>query len=250
MTDAGIPSVLDKSARDDLATRNLDLVPRVVGRLPISIPPGIDRDDLLSAGTLGLLNAARTYQPMRGASFRTFAYLAIKSAILDELRRHDPLPRGARARIHELERAETDARATLGRPPTPEELAATLCITTEDVEQLFQLAKESKLLASEARIATRADDDEAPAFDPPDEKGLEPSDDVARREIVARVEEAISQLSPRERQVFVLYHSENLYLKEIGTLLGVTESRVCQILACAENKVRAKVERNSRSDPK
>src|SRR5678815_1379786 len=104
MTEApGINSVLDKTARDDLATRNLDLVHRIVGRLPISVPRGMDRDDLLSAGTIGLLTAARTYQPMRGASFRTFAYLAIKSAILDELRRHDPLPRGARARLHALE---------------------------------------------------------------------------------------------------------------------------------------------------
>ena len=83
MTDLQPPySILDDAARDDLAVRNLDLVPRVIGKLPIATPAGVDREDLLSAGTMGLLTAARTYQPMRGASFRTFAWLAIKGAVL------------------------------------------------------------------------------------------------------------------------------------------------------------------------
>jgi RNA polymerase sigma factor FliA len=245
MTDpVGIHSVLDQAARDDLAVRNLDLVARVVGRLPITPPPGVDRNDLLSAGTIGLLNAARTYQPMRGASFRTFAYLTIKSAILDELRRHDPLPRGMRTKLKDLERHQNDARATLGRLPTPDELAASMHLETEDIESLLQLAKESRLLRLDEDAAD--DSDGGTHFDPADPSANEPSEDVARAEQLAQIEEAIRGLAPRERQVFVLYYSENLYLKEIGVLLGVTESRVCQILACAESKIRARVHHESK----
>ncbi len=243
---AGINSVLDKAARDDLAVRNIDLVARVVGRMPITHPAGLDRDDLLSAGTLGLLTAARTYQPMRGASFRTFAYLAIKSAVLDEMRRHDPLPRGARGRLRDLERVECESRATVGRLPTPEEIAVALAVPASEVEDLLQLAKEAKLLAAEVRTTDVADDGTA-IFDPADPDCAEPGADLSRAEMLAKIEAAIRELSPRERQVFVLYHSENMYLKEIGTVLEVTESRVCQILACAESKIRAKVASNARS---
>lgn len=240
MTDStGLNSMLDKAARDDLAVRNLDLVARVVGRLPISPPPGIDRDDLLSAGTIGLLNAARTYQPMRGASFRTFAYLAIKSAVLDELRRHDPLPRGARARLKDIDRVQSEWRATTGRPPTPDELAERLQISTDEIDHLLEAAQTARVL-DRTGPATTLDGEEPAPFDPEDPSSNEPSDDVSRAEQLSRIEEALGTLSQRERQVFVLYHSENLYLKEIGLLLGVTESRVCQILACAESKVRAR----------
>lgn len=235
-----IHTLLDSSARDALAVKNLDLVSRVVGRLPISLPHGIDRDDLLSAGTVGLLNAARTYQPMRGASFRTFAYLAIKAAVLDELRRHDPLPRGARARIRELERVESEARSTLGRVPTPDEIAQALSLDTEGAEELIELAKEARFLVREQSIV----DEDGRSFEAADESASEPGDDAAKRELLAKIEDAICDLSQRERQVFVLYHSENLYLKEIGALLDVTESRVSQILACAERKIRSRVERS------
>lgn len=237
--------MLDKSARDELAVRNLDLIARVVGRLPITTPPGLDRDDLLSAGTIGLLNAARTYQPMRGASFRTFAYLAIKSAVLDELRRHDPLPRGTRARLKEIEKLEAEWRATNGRPPTPDELAERMSLAPGEIESLLEASRASKLLDPPARAE---DDDERPAFDPEDETAEEAVEHVSRGEQLALIEEAIASLSQRERQVFVLYHSENLYLKEIGKLLEVTESRVCQILACAEAKVRARAQRRKRDD--
>lgn len=233
-------SMLDKAARDELAVRNLDLIARVVGRLPIAMPQGVDRDDLLSAGTIGLLNAARTYQPMRGASFRTFAYLAIKSAVLDELRRADPLPRGARSRLKEVEKIESEWRVTAGRPPTPEELAERMSLERDELESLLEASATARLLDAPTNSL---DGEESPTFDPEDTNSTDVLEKLSRTEQLARIEDAIASLTPRERQVFVLYHSENLYLKEIGRLLEVTESRVCQILSCAEAKVRARAQR-------
>lgn len=232
--------LLDAAARDDLAVKNLDLVGRVVGRLPISMPPGVDRDDLISVGTLGLLTAARNYQPMRGASFRTFAYLAIRSAVLDELRRADPLPRGARAQLRTMARIESDFRAESGRLPTPAEIADRMHVGSDDVELLLARAEEDRILRSDPAGA-------ANELDEPADPGAEdPSENASQHELIARVEAAIVGLSQRERQVIVLYHSEGLFLKEIGETLGVTESRVCQILACAQQKIRAQVGRDGK----
>ncbi len=235
----GIPvidDILDQAARDALALRHLDLVGRVVGRLPIRIPPEIDRDDLISVGTLGLLKAARTYEPARGASFRTFAFLAIRAAVLDELRRCDPLPRGARARLKELLDLEREFRATRGRLPTPDEIALALNIGATQVAALLAQSEEDRLLRSSVTL-----DVAHACAEPIDTAAVEPSERAARNEELELVQQAIAGLAQRERQVFVLYFSEGLYLKEIGDVLGVTESRVCQILACAQRKVRARL---------
>lgn len=244
MTCRDTGAILDDAARDELAVKHLDLVPRVVGRLPYAPPPGMDHEDLVSVGTIGLLKAARTYQPMRGAAFRTFAYLSIRAAILDELRRQDHLPRGVRSRLKELRRAEEEFRGREGRLPTPQEAAELLATDVAEVAVLLAHAEEDRLLAGHG--APQADLDE-----PRDEAGGEPGELAARREELALVERAIQELPKRERQVIVLYHSEGLYLKEIGELLGVTESRICQILACAQRKLRARLdqERSRRHEP-
>ncbi len=229
--------ILDEAARNELAVRHLDLVGRVVGRLPIAIPSSLDRDDLLSVGNLGLLTAARTFQPGRGASFRTFAYMAIRAAILDELRRNDPLPRGTRGRLKQLRDVESRYRSHEGRLPLPDEIAKELEISAEDAVVLLNQAETERLLRSESGEVNSGE-----LFEPVDPDGAAPSDGAERTEELERVEGAIRALSDRERQVVVLYFSEGLYLKEIGETLGVTESRVSQILTCAQRKIRVKVE--------
>ncbi|MBI4880122.1 MAG: sigma-70 family RNA polymerase sigma factor [Planctomycetes bacterium] len=237
MTNPAIGGILDESSRDALALRHLDLVGRVVGRLPIHIPPEVDREDLVSVGTLGLLKAARTYQPARGASFRTFAFLAIRAAVLDELRRCDPLPRGARARLKQLASLEREFRAAHGRLPTPEEIALELNIGAVQVASLLAQSEEDRLLRSSVAL-----DVARQSCEPVDATADEPSERAARNEELELVQQAIADLPQRERQVFVLYFSEGLYLKEIGDVLGVTESRVCQILACAQRKIRVRLD--------
>lgn len=230
--------LLDETSRDELAVKHLDLVARVVGRLPITIPAGLDRDDLISVGTLGLLHAARTYQPMRGASFRTFAYMAIRASILDELRRHDPLPRGARARIRQLHSYESEFRAAHGRVPTPQEIAEHLALSPVDAEELLEQAETLRILRADV---STSDDGDEPAFEPADPTPDDPSANAERSDDLQKVEAAIADLNPRERQVVVLYHAEGMFLREIGAVLGVTESRVCQILTCAQRKIKARV---------
>lgn len=230
-------TLLDDSSREQLAVKHIDLVPRVVGRMPIALPRGVDRDDLISAGMLGLLTAARTYQPMRGASFRTFAYTAIRGAVLDELRRLDPLPRGARSRLRDLTNLDTVFRNEHGRPPHADEIATHLGLTADEVEQLLGHAQTDRLLRREPT----GDDEEA--SEPLDPRVVQPLEQCERREDLERVEQAIAELNPRERQVVVLYYAESLYLKEIGELIGVTESRICQILACAQRKIRIRLQK-------
>ena len=230
--------ILDDASRDELAVKHLDLVGRVVGRLPISVPRELDREDLLSVGTLGLLKAARTYQPMRGASFRTYAFIAIRAAVLDEMRRFDPLPRGVRGRLKELRRAEVEFEGREGRLPTPEEIAELLSLTSQEADLLLAQAEGERLLHSGTSLGSAQEQ-----FDPVDIRAAEPADNAAHQEELELVEQAIRELPTRERQVIVLYFSEGLYLKEIGETLGVTESRVCQILACAQRKIRVQVEK-------
>jgi len=228
---------LDDAARDELAVKHLDLVGRVVGRLPIAVPVGLDRDDLLSVGNLGLLNAARTYKPGRGASFRTFAYMAIRAAILDELRRADPLPRGARARLRGLRDLESRYRASQGRLPLPDEISEELSISSDEANLLLAQAETDRLLRID-----NGDESTGDSFEPIDAGASRPSERAEVNEELALIEEALRQLSERERQVVVLYFSEGLFLKEIGEVLGVTESRISQILACAQRKIRVKIE--------
>ena len=230
--------ILDQTSRDELAVKHLDLVGRVVGRLPISVPKELDREDLLSAGTVGLLKAARTYQPMRGASFRTYAYIAIRAAVLDELRRFDPLPRGARGRLRELRKLEGEFQSSEGRLPTPEEICAGLKMTPEEADQLLAHSEEERLLRSRSAPGAAQD-----RFDPVDAHASEPMERASRQEELELVEQAIRDLPTRERQVVVLYFSEGLYLKEIGEMLEITESRICQILACAQRKIRVQLEK-------
>ena len=231
------PGILDDAARDELAVKHLDLVGRVVGRMPIAVPSGLDRDDLLSVGNLGLLNAARTFQPGRGASFRTFAYMAIRAAILDELRRADPLPRGARARLRDLRELESRYRASRGRLPLPEEIAEELDLSPDDANLLLAQAETDRLIRLDS-----SDESGSDGLEPVDAGGERPSDQAEVKEELAQIEAALRTLAERERQVVVLYFSEGLYLKEIGETLGVTESRVSQILACAQRKIRVKIE--------
>jgi len=229
-------ALLDAENRDDLAVRHLELVNQVVGRLRVGLPQGLDRDELLASGVLGLLQAARTFEPDRGASFRTFAAIAIRAAVLDELRRHDPLPRGARKKLRALREVEGRFLSTVGRLPTPSEIATELSLADEECEAL--LAQDE-----EYRILERASQGDAEEGIPqiPDPLALDPSAAAERRELLGLVEGAIRGLPERERQVVLLYHAEGFFLREIAEVLGVTESRVCQILAAAEKRIRADV---------
>ena len=229
--------------RDELVEQYLPLVRHVASRLAVTMPNSLDRDDFFSVGVMGLMHAAANYDPGRGASFKTFAFTAIRGAILDELRRHDPLSRGRRERLRQLDDVTSSLRAKLGRAPTIEELSAELDRDAESLDDDLLALQTSKMLSLDA--ATDGDSTlgwlEASLTD---SSAVEPAEHASRGELVERLTAAIASLPENERTAVVLYYHEELYLKEIGEILGVTESRVSQILSRATARLQLKLKEN------
>ncbi len=226
--------------RDRLVEQYLPLVRYVVARLPVTLPGSLDRDDFYSVGVMGLLHAATTFDPTRGASFKTFAYTAIRGAILDEVRKHDPVPRNRRDRLRKMDRQHAALRASLDREPTLAELATALGCSEQDLDDDLQALHTSRTLSLDEPAGSGEDAgtlaSQLRAADAVDPRTL-----AGDRERLGRLTKAITELEPTDRHVVVLYFHEQLYLKEIGRILGVTESRVSQILARATERLRLKL---------
>ena len=237
----GTPTQLRTMAeRDRLVVQFLPLVRYVVARLPVTLPGSLDRDDFYSVGVMGLMHAAATYDPARGASFKTFAYTAIRGAILDEVRKHDPVPRNRRDRLRKMERQNASLRAELDREPTPAELAKALECSEQDLDDDLQALHTSRMLSLDERYGD-GDESDSLANQLRDGDSSDPGDNARDREDLQRLTRAIAELPETDRHVVVLYFHEQLYLKEIGTILGVTESRVSQILTRATERLRWKL---------
>lgn len=239
MKGAAAPNQRSTAERDRLVEQFLPLVRYVVARLPVTMPATLDRDDFYSVGVMGLIHAANTYDPQRGASFKTFAYTAIRGAILDEVRKHDPVSRNRRDRLRKLERITADLRAELGRPPTPDEIADRQGITAEELDLDLQALHTCRILSLDEGVGEEDAGTLVQSIEC--ERTLDPSDGARGREDVERLAKAISELPETDRNVVVLYYHEQLYLKEIGGILGVTESRVSQILTRALERLRLKM---------
>jgi RNA polymerase sigma factor for flagellar operon FliA len=233
-----------KEERDRLVEKFLPLVRHVVARLPVTMPASLDRDDFFSVGVMGLMHAAAAYDPNRGASFKTFAYTAIRGAILDEIRKHDPVPRNRRDRLRKMDRAAADLFHELGRPPTLEELSIELGVSVDDLDDDLLALQTSRLISLDDGGSTGGEDGDGGfslASNVVAENQDDPSDRLAHRDQADALARAISELPEKERHVVVLYHYESLYLKEIGKILGVTESRVSQILTRAMTRLKLKM---------
>jgi len=236
------PALRTQDERDRLVEQYLPLVRYVVARLPVTMPASLDRDDFFSVGVMGLMHAAATYDPTRGASFKTFAYTAIRGAVLDEIRKHDPVPRNRRDRLRGLDRATTALHGELGRQPTIEEIAERMEVSADDLDGDLLALHTCRLLSL---------DDGGPTGDSALTRGpiadrtdlAEPFTHAVRKEEVQALSKAIAELPETDRNVVVLYHFEDLYLKEIGEVLGVSESRVSQILSRATARLRLKIRR-------
>lgn len=226
--------------RDRLVEQFLPLVRYVVARLPLTMPASLDRDDFFSCGVVGLMHAASTFDPARGASFKTFAYTAIRGAILDEVRKHDPVPRNRRDRLRKMDRTSAALHAELDREPTLAELAAAMDCTEAELDLDLQALHTSRTLSLDENHGSgeerRSLASQIACTDTADPGTL--ADD---RESLERLTKAIAGLPETDRHVVVLYYHEQLYLKEIGTILGVTESRVSQILTRATERLRLKL---------
>jgi RNA polymerase sigma factor for flagellar operon FliA len=231
----------DKRVRDRLILTYAPLVKYVAGRLGSGLPAHVDEGDLVSYGLLGLIGAIERYEPDRDVKFETFAIARIKGAIIDELRALDWVPRSVRARARQIERAIAELEARLHRAPTDDEIAGKLGIEVEELdESLTEISRSSIGALDELWTISSSGGDQVALIDTiEDTQGPEPQSALAQTELKEALGEAIARLPEREKLVVTLYYYEELTLREIGEVLGVTESRVSQLHTKAVLRLKA-----------
>jgi RNA polymerase sigma factor FliA len=221
----------DKALRDRLILTYAPLVKYVAGRLGSGLPAHVDEGDLTSYGLLGLIGAIERYDPDRDVKFETYAIARIKGAIIDELRAMDWVPRSVRSRAREIERAIGELERQLHRAPTDEEIAKKVGITEEELdESLSEISRSSIAALDELWTVSSGGGDQVALIDTiEDTDAPDPQGSLSATEMKEAIGEAIARLPEREKLVVTLYYYEELTLREIGEVLGVTESRVSQL---------------------
>jgi len=233
----------DKALRDRLIVMYAPIVKYVAGRLGSGLPAHVDEGDLVSYGLLGLISAIERYDPDRDVKFETYAIARIKGSILDELRALDWVPRSVRSRARQIERAMSELESKLGRAPSDEEVAKKVGITVEELEDsLTDISRSSIAALDELWTISGSGGDQVALIDTiEDTQGPEPQSAFAQTELREMVADAITSLPEREKLVITLYYYEDLTLREIGEVLGVTESRVSQLHTKAVLRLKARL---------
>jgi RNA polymerase sigma factor for flagellar operon FliA len=221
----------DERARERLVVAYSPLVKYVAGRMAAGLPSHVEEGDLISYGLIGLIGAIERYDLEREIKFETFAVSRIKGAIIDELRSLDWVPRSVRAKARDVERTHTALENELQRAPTEEEMASKLGVEVEDFRNtLLEIANSSVLALDDLWTIADADGGQISLLDTiRDPRAVDPQEEIDTVELKDRLADAIESLPDRERLVIALYYYENLTLREIGEVLGVTESRVSQL---------------------
>ena len=223
----------DERARERLVVAYSPLVKFIAGRMASGLPSHVEEADLISYGLLGLIGAIERFDPEREIKFETFAVARVKGAIIDELRSLDWVPRSVRARARDVEKAHASLEAKLQRAPTDEEMAEKLQTTVDEFQDsLLEIANSSVLALDD--LWTFADPEggggQISVLDTlQDPSAIDPQAEAQASEVKDRLADAIESLPERERLVIALYYYENLTLREIGEVLGVTESLVSQL---------------------
>jgi RNA polymerase sigma factor for flagellar operon FliA len=232
----------DKGLRDRLILTYAPLVKYVAGRLGSGLPAHVDEGDLVSYGLLGLIGAIERYDPDRDIKFETYAISRIKGAIIDELRALDWVPRSVRSRAREIERAIGELEARLGTAPTDEQIAAKIGISVDELEESLTDISRSSIAALDELWSTSGEGDQVSLLDTiEDTTGPRPADVLDASEMREALADAIARLPEREKLVVTLYYYEELTLREIGEVLGVTESRVSQLHTKAILRLKARL---------
>ncbi|MFO1349991.1 MAG: RNA polymerase sigma factor FliA [Gammaproteobacteria bacterium] len=232
--------------RDDspeqLISRYAALVNRIAHHLLARLPAAVQIDDLIQAGMLGLIEATRRYDARRGANFATFAEHRIRGAMLDEIRKGDWTPRSVHRKAREVSTAIRAVEAANGGEATDREVAAQLGITLAEYHKTLADMRGQKLLSIE-ELGAADDDDEREGADGLVSPAIGPAETVQREQLQALLALAIERLPEREKLALSLYYDEGLNLKEIGLVLGVSESRVSQLHSQALARLRARMSR-------
>jgi RNA polymerase sigma factor for flagellar operon FliA len=233
----------DQAVRDRLILTYAPLVKYVAGRLGSGLPAHVDEGDLVSYGLLGLIGAIERFDPDRDIKFETYAIARIKGSIIDELRAMDWVPRSVRARARDIERAIAELEAKLGRAPNDEEIAGKLGLTQDELDSsLSEISRSSIAALDELWTVQGASGDQVALIDTiEDTQGPAPTKALDQSEMKEMIADSISRLPEREKLVITLYYYEELTLREIGEVLGVTESRVSQLHTKAILRLKARL---------
>jgi RNA polymerase sigma factor for flagellar operon FliA len=233
----------DDRARERLVVAYSPLVKYVAGRMASGLPSHVEEADLISYGLVGLINAIERFELEREIKFETYAITRIKGAIIDELRSQDWVPRSVRARAREIERVHQKLEHRFQRAPTDEEMAGELGMSVEDFQDaILQISNSSIAALDELWTVGDSSGDQVSLLDTlADDRSPDPSAALDQTDLRDRVAESISRLPEREKLVIALYYYENLTLREIGEVLGVTESRVSQLHTKAVLRLRSRL---------
>lgn len=218
----------NKAVRDTLIVQYIYLIRYVVGRVKVTLPATISIEDIAGYGVEGLINAIERYSPQKNTRFETYALIRIRGAILDRIRAQDFLPRSVRRKIKDIKNAQEKLKQELGRMPTTTEVANLLDMEPEKVNQL--LAEDTTMTSLYDKRGNTEDSVEI--IDTiQDENKLNPQENAEEQNVKQELEKALKRLPERERIIMVLYYQENMTLKEIGEIINMSESRVCQLHA-------------------
>jgi len=237
----------DPRARERLVLAYSPLVKYVAGRMSSGLPAHVEEADLISYGLLGLISAIERFEPAREIRFETFAITRIKGSIIDELRSLDWVPRSVRAKAREIERANAKLEHKLHRAPTDQEMAAELEVGIEDFQDsLVRISNSSVVALDELWTVSDSSGDQVSLLDTiQDESAADPAQEMDLTDMKDRLADSIARLPEREKLVVALYYYENLTLREIGEVLGVTESRVSQLHTKAVLRLKSRLQGDS-----
>ena len=234
-----------QEARRDLVETFARIVKYVAGRMAIGLPHYVDFNDLVSAGLLGLIQAIDNFDHHRGIKFETYAIPRIRGAILDELRSQDWFPRSLRRKAKQLEEAYATLETRLGRPATDAEVAKKLDIDIKELDGMVGEVSIATIMSLDADTSGDEGESSTTLGDYLADVNAEDVEQIlAKQEMKNLIGTRMSELPEKEQLVLVLYYYEELTLKEIGEILDVTESRVCQIHTKAILRLKGKIERH------
>ena len=216
---------------------HLPLVRHIVQKVAAQVSRRLEMEDLISAGTLGLVKAARTFDPTRDVEFKTYAYIRVRGAVIDELRRISFVPSSVHAEIRRIQATYHEHLAANANPPSDEELAASVGMSLGRLYKTLEEARKQHFLSIHGLT------DEQPVLGPliPADKAKAPDAEAEQNELLEGLTQAIRDLPKRDRTVLLLYYERDLTMKEAAEVMGVTESRVSQIHAAAVFKLSMKL---------
>lgn len=231
------------AAEEEMVKKHLPLVKTVVGRVAMTLPSHVDMDDLQSAGLVGLLGAVRQFDPSAGTPFETYARLRIRGAVFDELRRMDWVPRSVHAKARRVQAVMQELEQAKGEPPTELEMARALKLSLSEYEHLIEEIRPACFVSLDSAQGSDGEPTPSQYEAVTDQRQEDPVNAASRREMARLIAERLEQLPEMQRKVLALYYFEDLRLREIAEVFGLTESRICQIHAQAILAIKSYLQR-------